>query len=93
MEQRTAKVVGVVALALGFLFFVPVISMAQTQAQSCASESSTEAAQAEPEKFEPCLVPEFGSVTYAALGAGGVWMEDEYSHYYVVCASGPTSCT
>ena len=43
--------------------------------------------------FEPCTVPEFGSVTYSVFGAGGVWMEDEYAHYYVVCAFGPTSCT
>lgn len=83
------------AVAFGFLFFVPVLGLPeyQAQAQACSSESSSEAAQVEPEQFEPCTAPEFGSITYSAFGAGGVWMEDEYSHYYVVCAFGPTHCS
>jgi hypothetical protein len=95
MRRRDADLSLVAALAFGFLFFVPVLTTAQYQAQgrSCASASAPESAQAEPEQFEPCTVPEFGSVTYAAFGAGGVWMEDEYAHYYVVCLIGPTSCS
>ena len=95
MRRRNADLLVMVAAAFGFLFFVPVLGVPQYQAQSqsCSSASSQESAQAEPEPFEPCTVPEFGSVTYSAFGAGGVWMEDEYVHYYVVCAFGPTSCS
>ncbi len=95
MGARVFNAIAAVLVIFGFLFFVPVVGLAQYQsmAQSCASEASPEGAQAEPEQYEPCTVPEFGSVTYAGFGAGGVWMEDEYSHYYVVCAFGPTSCT
>ncbi len=94
MRRRYVDLLVIAALAFGFLFLVPVLGLPQYQAQSqsCSSASSKESGQAEPEPFEPCTVPEFGSVTYAAFGAGGVWMEDEYAHYYVVCA-GPTSCT
>jgi len=85
----------VIIAAIGFLFFIPVLALPQYQAQSqsCTSASGPESAQAEPETFEPCTVPEFGSVTYAAFGTGGVWMEDEYAHQYVVCVFGPTSCS
>jgi|GEM_PF-7030900 len=95
MRRRTADVLAVVAVAFGFLFLVPVVGVPQYQAQSesCSAASSRESQQAEPEQFEPCTVPEFGSVTYSVFGAGGVWMEDEYAHYYVVCAFGPASCT
>jgi hypothetical protein len=95
MRRRNADLVIAIAAVLGFLFFVPVLGVPQYQAkaQSCSSASVPESAQAEPEPFEPCTAPEFGSVTYSAFGAGGVWMEDEYAHYYVVCAFGPTSCS
>ncbi len=95
MRRRNADLLVILAAALGFLFFVPVLGVPQYQAQSqsCSAASTQEPAQAEPEPFEPCTAPEFGSVTYSAFGAGGVWMEDEYAHYYVVCAFGPTSCS
>ena len=85
----------VVAVSCGFLFFVPVITAPEyaPQARSCGATSAQESSQTEPEQFEPCTVPEFGSVTYVAFGAGGVWMEDEYVHYYVICVSGPSSCS
>jgi hypothetical protein len=95
MMRRSAGLLAIVAVAFGFLFFVPVVGLPQYEAQSqaCSSASSQESPQSEPEPFEPCTVPEFGSVTYYAFGGGGVWMEDEYAHYYVVCAFGPTSCS
>jgi hypothetical protein len=95
MRRRNADLIAVVAAASAFLFFVPVFGVPQyeAQAQSCSSASAAESGQAEPEPFEPCTTPEFGSVTYSAFGAGGVWMKDEYAHYYVVCAFGPTSCS
>ena len=95
MIRRNADLLAAIAVAFGFLFLVPVVGVPQYQAQSqaCSSASSKEPAQSEPEPFEPCTVPEFGSVTYYAFGAGGVWMEEEYAHYYVVCAFGLTSCS
>jgi hypothetical protein len=95
MRRRNVDLIVVIAVAFGFLFFVPVLGIPQyqAQAQSCDSASLKESTQAEPEPFEPCTAPEFGSVTYSAFGAGGVWMEDEYAHYYVVCVSGQTVCS
>jgi len=94
MRRRNADILVAIALAFGFLFLVPVLGAPQYQAQSksCSSASAPESAEAEPEAFEPCTVPEFGSVTFYAFGVGGAWMEDEYAHYYVVCF-GPTSCS
>lgn len=95
MIGRKADLLVIVAVAFVFLFLVPVLGLPQyeTQAQACSSGSSKEPSQSEPEPFEPCTVPEFGSVTYYAFGAGGVWIEDEYAHYYVICAFGPSSCS
>jgi len=94
MRRRNVDIVVTIALVFGFLFLVPVLGAPQYQAQSqsCSSASAPESAQAEPEAFEPCTVPEFGSVTYYAFGVGGVWMEDEYAHSYVVCL-GQTICS
>lgn len=95
LEQRTASLVAVIGAASVFLFFVPLLGLPpyQSEAQSCGSASPLESAQAEPELFEPCIVPEFGSVTYYALGTGGVWMESDYAHYYAVCVLGQTHCS
>jgi hypothetical protein len=95
MKRRNADLAIVIAASFGFLFFVPVITAPQyqTQARPCGTTSAAETSQAEPEQFEPCTVPEFGSVTFVAFGAGGVWMEDEYVHYYVICVSGPSNCS
>ena len=94
MRRATLNALVLAAAIVGFLFFIPVMNAPQyqAQAQACASEPSSESPQAEPENFEPCVVPEFGSVTFVAFGAGGAWMEDDYAHYYVVCA-GPANCT
>ena len=94
MRRRNANIAVMIALVLGFLFFVPVLGSPRYEAQSqtCDSAAAAESTQAEPEAFEPCVVPEFGSVSYIAFGAGGVWMEDEYAHTYVLCF-GQTSCT
>lgn len=93
MRRRDADVLVAIAALLAFLFFVPVLGTSQYQSEStsCASASAQEASQAEPEPFEPCRVPEFGSATYSVFGAGGVWMEDEYVHYYSVCVG--TTCS
>ncbi len=95
MRQRNVVFAVVIAWAFVFLFFVPVVSLPQyeAQTQSCSSASSQAGPEAEPELFEPCTVPEFGSVTYSAFGAGAVWMEVEYTHYYAVCISGPSHCS
>jgi hypothetical protein len=95
MRRRNADLIAIIAAAFAFLFLVPILDLPQyeAQAQSCRSASAQESGQAEPEPFEPCTAPEFGSVTYSAFGAGGVWMEDEYAHYYVVCIFGPRNCT
>lgn len=94
MRRRDADVLIAIAALLLFFFFVPVLGTSQYQSASaaCASASSKEASQAEPEPFEPCRVPEFGSVTYSVFGAGGVWMEDEYVHYYSFCI-GTSTCS
>jgi len=95
MRRRNADIIVMIAAAFGFLFFVPVLAIPQyqVQTQSCSSASASESAQAEPEPFEPCTVPEFGSVTYSAFGTGAVWMEDEYAHYYAVCVFGQVHCS
>jgi len=95
MRRRNVDFTVMIAATFGFLFFVPALGIPeyQVQAQSCSSASPPSSPEAEPEPFEPCTVPEFGSVTYYAFGAGGVWMEVEYAHYYTVCVFGPTHCS